>query len=170
MTIAKVGKVTPDQARDVAKDLLASVVKGQDPSRDRAEERGAVTFAKLADAFLPHVEALKKANTHAQYAHMLNAYGEALMTVVPMPKRAKTANPAAKPYEPTARELASQAAYAKRRENRREGEMNYALSMVCGLRPKDQIEATLGVQIAAVHMATMNAAMCMGQAKTWELK
>ncbi|RWQ41855.1 MAG: DUF4102 domain-containing protein [Mesorhizobium sp.] len=74
VTIAKVGKVTPDQARDVAKDLLASVVKGQDPSRDRAEERGAVTFAKLADAFLQHVEALKKANTHAQYAHMLNAY------------------------------------------------------------------------------------------------
>lgn len=158
------------------------------------------------------------------------------MTVVPMPKRAKTANPVAKPYEPTARELASQAAYAKRRENRRpvpkmkvsmsdgdgdgkriasllvdhpdprlgyellaeamaadsgvflegtldslakiaqvgsvvrEGEMNYALSMVCGLRPKDQIEATLGVQMAAIHMATMNAAMCMGQAKTWELK
>ncbi|TIM29914.1 MAG: hypothetical protein E5Y61_21010 [Mesorhizobium sp.] len=48
--------------------------------------------------------------------------------------------------------------------------MNYALSMVCGLRPKDQIEATLGVQMAAIHLATMNAAMCMGQAKTWELK
>ncbi|TIM78518.1 MAG: hypothetical protein E5Y58_02900 [Mesorhizobium sp.] len=234
MTIVKVGKVTPDHARDVAKDLLASVVKGQDPSRDRAEERGAVTFAKLADAFLHHVEALKKANTHAQYAHMLNAYGEALMTVLPMPKRAKTANPVAEPYEPTARELASQAAYAKRRENRRpipqikvsmsedggkriasiavdhpdpalgyellaeavgadsgtflagtldslakaaqvgsvvrEGEMNYALSMVCGLRPKDQIEATLGVQMAAIHLATMNTALCMGEAKTWELR
>ncbi|TIL25727.1 MAG: hypothetical protein E5Y88_12325 [Mesorhizobium sp.] len=156
------------------------------------------------------------------------------MTVVPMPKRGKTANPVAKPYEPTARELASQAAYAKRRENRRpvpqikvsmsddggkriasiavdhpdpalgyellaeaigadsgtflagtldslakavqvgsvvrEGEMNYALSMVWGLRPKDQIEATLGVQMAAIHIATMNAAMFMGQAKTWELR
>ncbi|MEO5759217.1 MAG: integrase arm-type DNA-binding domain-containing protein, partial [Mesorhizobium sp.] len=74
ITIAKVGKVTPDQARDVAKDLLASVVKGEDPSRDRAEERGAITFAKLAEAFLEHVAALKKANTHAQYAHMLNNY------------------------------------------------------------------------------------------------
>ncbi|UVK39928.1 hypothetical protein LHFGNBLO_001343 [Mesorhizobium sp. AR10] len=52
----------------------------------------------------------------------------------------------------------------------REGDMNYALSMVCGLRPKDQIEATLGVQMAAIHMATMNAAMFMGQAKTWELR
>ncbi|WP_419694926.1 hypothetical protein ACN2CC_32690 [Mesorhizobium muleiense] len=52
----------------------------------------------------------------------------------------------------------------------REGDMNYALSMVCGLRPKDQIEATLGVQMAAIHMATMNAAMFMGEAKTWELR
>lgn len=74
VTIAKVGKVTPDQARDVAKDLLASVVKGQDPSKDRADERDAITFAKLAEGFLHHVSALKKANTHAQYAHMLNAY------------------------------------------------------------------------------------------------
>lgn len=156
------------------------------------------------------------------------------MTVVPMPKRAKTANPVAKPHEPTARELASQAAYAKRRESKRpvpqmkvsmsdgdgkriaslavdhpdprlgyellaeamaadsgvflegtldalamvaqhagavdEKKMNYALSMVCGLRPKDQIEATLGVQMAAIHMATMKAAMFMGEAKTWELR
>lgn len=74
VTIAKVGKVTPDQARDVAKDLLASVVKGQDPSRDRAEERGAITFAKLAEGFLHHIKAIKKPNTYAQYAHMLNAY------------------------------------------------------------------------------------------------
>jgi integrase len=74
ITIAKVGKVTPEQARDVAKDLLASVVKGEDPSRDKAEERGAITFVKLAEAFLEHVAALKKANTHAQYAHMLNTY------------------------------------------------------------------------------------------------
>jgi hypothetical protein len=51
-----------------------------------------------------------------------------------------------------------------------EGQMNYALSIVCGLRPKDQTEALLGVQMAAIHMATLNAAACMGGAKTWELK
>ncbi|MER8562053.1 hypothetical protein [Mesorhizobium sp. M0578] len=156
------------------------------------------------------------------------------MTVVPMPKRAKSTNAIAKPYEPTTREVASKAAYNKRRGSKRpvpqikvtmsedggkriaslavdhpdpalgyellaeavgadngtflagtldslakvaqvgnvvrEGDMNYALSMVCGLRPKDQIEATLGVQMAAIHMATMNTAMCMGEAKTWELR
>ncbi|MER9755400.1 hypothetical protein NKJ46_18420 [Mesorhizobium sp. M0166] len=156
------------------------------------------------------------------------------MTVVPMPKRAKAETAVVKSYEPTARELASKAAYNRRRESKRpvpqikismsedggkriaslavdhpdpalgyellaeavgadngtflagtldslakvaqvgnvvrEGDMNYALSMVCGLRPKDQIEATLGVQMAAIHIATMNSAMCMGEAKTWELR
>ncbi|MER8531701.1 hypothetical protein NKH61_10555 [Mesorhizobium sp. M1005] len=155
------------------------------------------------------------------------------MTVVPMPKRAKPANPVAKPHEPTAREIASQAAYRKRSESKRpvpnmkvsmtdeggktvaslyvdhpdpglgyellaeavgadnvaflagtldslakvaqtgakvrEGEMNYALSIVCGLRPKDQVEATLGVQMAAIHLATMNAAAGVGGAKTVEV-
>ncbi|RWM91994.1 MAG: hypothetical protein EOR86_23165 [Mesorhizobium sp.] len=44
--------------------------------------------------------------------------------------------------------------------------MNYALSMVYGMHPKDQLEATLGVQMAAVHIATMKAAACLGAAKT----
>ncbi|MBB6411894.1 hypothetical protein [Mesorhizobium sangaii] len=48
--------------------------------------------------------------------------------------------------------------------------MNYALSIVSGVRPKDQIEATLGIQMAAIHLATMNAAANMGAAKTWELR
>jgi len=74
VTIAKIGKVTPEQAREVAKDLLASVVKGKDPAKDRAEDRDALTVTKLAVAFLDHVETKKRPNTHAQYAHMLNAY------------------------------------------------------------------------------------------------
>lgn len=74
VTIAKVGKVTPDLAREVAKDLLASVVKGKDPAKDRADDRDALTVTMLAAAFLDHVETKKRPNTHAQYAHMLNAY------------------------------------------------------------------------------------------------
>lgn len=74
VTIAKVGKVTPEQARDKARDVLASVVKGQDPARQKTEERKALTFATLAAAFLDHVQAKKKPTTYAQYAHMLNAY------------------------------------------------------------------------------------------------
>jgi integrase len=74
VTIAKVGKVTPEQARETAKDMLASVVKGKDPARERAEDRDALTVKKLIASFLDHVEMKKRPNTHAQYAHMLNAY------------------------------------------------------------------------------------------------
>lgn len=74
VTLAKVGKVTPEQAREVAKDTLASVVKGSDPAKEKAGERDAITVAKLAAAFLDHVETKKKPNTCAQYSHMLNAY------------------------------------------------------------------------------------------------
>jgi integrase len=74
VTIAKVGKVTPEQARETAKGILASVVKGDDPARDRAESRAALTFTELSDRFLEHVEATRKPNTVAQYRHMLKNY------------------------------------------------------------------------------------------------
>lgn len=74
VTIASVGKLTPDQARQSAKDILASVVKGEDPAGARTAERMGITVAELAGRFLEHVKALRKANTYAQYAHMLNAY------------------------------------------------------------------------------------------------
>jgi hypothetical protein len=39
-----------------------------------------------------------------------------------------------------------------------QGKMNYALAFVKGLHLADQLEATLGVQMAAIHLATMKAA------------
>ncbi|RWX70514.1 hypothetical protein EN780_03050 [Mesorhizobium sp. M4B.F.Ca.ET.089.01.1.1] len=51
-----------------------------------------------------------------------------------------------------------------------EGQLNYALSMVYGLKPKDQIEATLAVQMAAIHLATMNTAAGLGGSKTHEMR
>ncbi len=74
ITIAPVGKVTPDEARQSARDILASVVKGFDPAGERSAERKAITVAELADRFLDHIKALRKPNTVAQYEHMLNAY------------------------------------------------------------------------------------------------
>src|SRR5262245_54385339 len=46
--------------------------------------------------------------------------------------------------------------------------LNYALAMVRGIQPKDSIEATLGVQMAAIHLATMRTAACLGGSKTQE--
>lgn len=73
-TIAAIGKVTPDEARAIAKGILADVAKDIDPARERAEARAAATFASLADDFLAHIEALRKPNTLAQYRHMLQTY------------------------------------------------------------------------------------------------
>lgn len=51
-----------------------------------------------------------------------------------------------------------------------EGQLNYALSMVYGLKPKDQVEATLAVQMAAIHLATMNTAAGLGGSKSLQVK
>jgi hypothetical protein len=47
--------------------------------------------------------------------------------------------------------------------------LNYALSIVRGLHPNDQIEATLGVQMAAIQLATMRAAERLGGSKSKEI-
>ncbi|HEV2901374.1 MAG TPA: hypothetical protein VGX71_26740 [Pseudaminobacter sp.] len=47
--------------------------------------------------------------------------------------------------------------------------LNYALSIVRGLHPNDQIEAMLGVQMAAIQLATMRAAERLGGSKSMEI-
>jgi hypothetical protein len=45
---------------------------------------------------------------------------------------------------------------------------NYALSMVRGIQPKDSVEVTLGLQMAAIHLATMRTASFLGASKKRE--
>ena len=47
--------------------------------------------------------------------------------------------------------------------------INYALAFVAGLKPRDQLEAALGMQMAAVHHATMNAVEKLGAATKREV-
>jgi hypothetical protein len=42
--------------------------------------------------------------------------------------------------------------------------LNFMLAVVKGLEPKDQVEAMLGAQMAAVHMATMTFARRLAHA------
>jgi hypothetical protein len=44
--------------------------------------------------------------------------------------------------------------------------MNYTLAMVHGIQPKDSVEVTLGMQMAAIHIATMRAAAFLGASQT----
>jgi integrase len=74
VTIATVGKATPDQAREVAKGILANVVKGADPAREKAEHRSALTFAELVDLYLTEVEATKKPKTYELYRLALKTH------------------------------------------------------------------------------------------------
>lgn len=47
-----------------------------------------------------------------------------------------------------------------------EDKANFALSLVTGMEPRDQMEAMLAAQMAAVHMATMTMANRVGTADT----
>ena len=72
VTIARLGKVTPDEARDLARKLLGSVAHGSDPAAERAAERRADTLRELSELFLAeHVEAKRKSSTAELYRDIL---------------------------------------------------------------------------------------------------
>src|SRR5215469_10957843 len=52
MTIGKAGVLTPQQARDKAKEILAAVQLGRDPAAELAKRRAASTVAELAERYL----------------------------------------------------------------------------------------------------------------------
>ena len=49
MVLGRVGVLTPEQARDMAQNLLAAARKGDDPSAERKAARKAITVAELCD-------------------------------------------------------------------------------------------------------------------------
>lgn len=65
LTIGTVGKLTPDEARRLAKAKLGEAATGGDPAGDRAKERADLTMAALADLYLTEGCDLKKASTLA---------------------------------------------------------------------------------------------------------
>ncbi|WP_269514904.1 tyrosine-type recombinase/integrase [Brevundimonas subvibrioides] len=64
-TIARHGVLTPDEARDKAAQLLASVKDGKNPQASRDAARGELTIAALCDLYLAEGTATKKASTLA---------------------------------------------------------------------------------------------------------
>jgi integrase len=72
LTLGRVGKVTPDKARALAKGKLGDVAHGLDPAAVRSAERRAATLKELADVFLSeHVELKRKPATAAHYRDIL---------------------------------------------------------------------------------------------------
>jgi integrase len=72
LTIGRVGTVTPDEARAVARKTLGAVAHGNDPAAARAAERRATTLKELATIYLAeHVEAKRKPKTAEHYRSLL---------------------------------------------------------------------------------------------------
>src|SRR5215217_940467 len=72
VTLGTVGKLTPDQARELARKMLATVAHGGDPAADRAKDRVALTIAELAERYLHNeVNQKRKPSTAKLYAHYL---------------------------------------------------------------------------------------------------
>jgi integrase len=59
MTLAKLGRLTPEEARKEARGVLADVAKGGDPAEARAEARRDPTISELAELYLVEGPAAK---------------------------------------------------------------------------------------------------------------
>ncbi len=80
IVLGSVGSLTPEQAREAAKTMLANVRLGADPSAMRAEKRGAKTIAELAPLYDAETNPLRKSRTIDTYSnywrnHLLPAMG-----------------------------------------------------------------------------------------------
>jgi integrase len=72
VTLGRVGTLTPDEARALARKTLGAVALGNDPAAAKAADRRASTLRELADIFLAeHVEAKRKPTTAAHYRSLL---------------------------------------------------------------------------------------------------
>ena len=56
MAIGRVGILTPDEARKLAREKLAAAAKGSDPSTERRAVRKSMTVSELCDLYLAHAK------------------------------------------------------------------------------------------------------------------
>jgi integrase len=76
-TIGEHGRLTPDEARSQAKQLLGAVEKGADPIEERRAARAVRTFAEVAEDFLSsHVDTKRKARTGEEYRALYRSHVE----------------------------------------------------------------------------------------------
>jgi integrase len=65
LVIGKVGTLTPDEARALARDALKAAAEGGDPSAERHAVRGAMTVSDLCDLYLADAKSRIKPSTLA---------------------------------------------------------------------------------------------------------
>jgi Arm domain-containing DNA-binding protein len=64
LTLGKVGTLTPDEARTLAKKMLGSVAHGADPAAQRAADKRASTLAEVAEQFFRNLASVKPTRLH----------------------------------------------------------------------------------------------------------
>jgi integrase len=75
VAVGRFGQLTPEQARSLAQDALASVRRGHDPADERRKERVALSVAQLAARFFAeHVDAKRKGSTAVHYRSLIDCY------------------------------------------------------------------------------------------------
>jgi integrase len=72
LTLGKVGTLTPDEARTLAKKTLGSVAHGADPAAQKAADKRVSTLSEVGEQFLTeHVAAKRSASSAASYRDLL---------------------------------------------------------------------------------------------------
>jgi hypothetical protein len=75
VTLGRVGTLTPDEARTLARKTLATVAHGGDPAAQKAAQRRASTLREVAEIFLAeHVEPKRKPTTAEHYRSLLEKF------------------------------------------------------------------------------------------------
>lgn len=75
VAIGRFGRLTPEQARGLAQETLASVRRGHDPADARRKDKAALSVAELAARFLAeHVGAKRKPSTAVHYRSLIECY------------------------------------------------------------------------------------------------
>lgn len=75
VTLGVHGRLTVDQARDLAREIFAAVARGEDPAEERQESRSAPTLSDLAARYLEqHAAPKKKPSSAAADERVLRLY------------------------------------------------------------------------------------------------
>ena len=75
MKLGEHGRLTPDEARSMAKKVLGAVEDGKDPIEERRTKQNTRTFKELADDYLRlHVATKRKDRTHEEYERQLKLH------------------------------------------------------------------------------------------------
>lgn len=75
MTLGEHGRLTPDEARLLAKEMLGAVAKGKDPLAERRARQAVRPFRAVAEEFMQlHVAAKTKPRTAEEYGRLLRLH------------------------------------------------------------------------------------------------